>query len=339
MPWQDAANQWWWFATDPAVTTDKWIYNGPFVIGNTAIIYADIEIDLESPADGLVIELSYNGGSTWVDVTQAGGTLSPPYNTSIIAGPFTGRSAYSGTMGPVTVTIDLRAATPGSALLRFRVGVNNVISRWGAAVTNIKDWDDGLTPPTCGSGWSDNSCVYLSWDTGTDPRVTGSQIRGSIDGGNTWLSPNWTPYTPPIQLTGLLNGTSYIYQIVNVDGYGNQSAPITIGPLTPICTGYPPEALITMTIDKSQNPAQITMKWAPQTAEVPCDGTDPYYTTEFVPSWGGLFSVWYAPVSHDSWGLLASPWYDTTLTFYAIYDDERFFFVRTKKTVWSPGPP
>jgi hypothetical protein len=136
-----------------------------------------------------------------------------------------------------------------------------------------------------------------------------------------------------------VNGTSYIYQIVNVDGYGNQSAPITIGPLMPICTGYPPEALITMTIDKSQNPAQITMKWAPQTAEVPCDGTDSNYTTEFVPKWGGLFSVWYAPVSHGSWGLLASPWYDTTLTFPADVDYERFFFVRTKKTVWSPLPP
>jgi hypothetical protein len=141
-------------------------------------------------------------------------------------------------------------------------------------------------------------------------------------------------------LTGLLNGTSYIYQIVNVDGYGNQSAPITIGPLTPICTGYPPEALITMTIDKTQYPAQITIRWARQTAEVPCGG-DTNYTTELIGLWGGQYAVFFNSVSHGygTWSLLANPCYDTTLTFSAEWDYERFFFVSTKKTVWSLLPP
>jgi hypothetical protein len=339
--WQDASLHWWWHGAIPTATTiDEWVYDGPFLVTSTTILSADIQATSSGTYPGMVIELSYDGGTTWSDVTSVGGTLTPAYNATIGSlGPLKYRHVYQGTISATTVTIDLTQATAGSALMRFRVGSYGTTSSWGFAVRNISYQYGDLTPPTCGSGWSDNSCVYLQWMPGNDSRVIASMIRGSVDGGQTWTSPaDWTLYTSPCQITGLVNGLSYTFEVANFDTYGNQSAPITIGPLTPICTGYPPEPLITMTIDKTQDPAQVTIKWAPQTAEVPCGG-DPGYPTEFVPAWGGEYSVRYAAVSHGSWGLLASPWYDTTLTFSAEWDYESFFFVRTKKTVWSPLPP
>jgi hypothetical protein len=111
IPWQDANGTWWWFSLDPTTTTDEWLYNGAFAIGTGTIIYVKFQCQLDNRYDGVVLELSYDNGATWTDVVTAGGTLSPAYTVTMAGGVLRGRQAYSGTIAPTTLAINLTHAT------------------------------------------------------------------------------------------------------------------------------------------------------------------------------------------------------------------------------------
>jgi hypothetical protein len=258
-PWQDANGTWWWFANDPTTTTDKWLYNGPFVVGTGTVIYVRFQCNLDNRYDGIVVELSYDSGLTWIDAVTAGGTLSPAYNVTMAGGVLRGRQAFSGTIAATTLAINLTHATAGSALLRFRVGTDNAIGKWGVAISNFQYWTSPIDPPSDPAGWADNSTTYVSWNAGGDPRVVGSQIS---DNGGPWVG-----YQSPYQFTGLVNDASHTYAIRNIDGSGNASATITVGPLTPRCTGYPP---MTLLVINKWGGTDVLGSWSAQTADTVC---------------------------------------------------------------------
>ncbi len=258
-PWQDTNGTWWWFANDPTTTTDKWIYNGPFSVGTGTLLYAQFRCQLDSRYDGVVVELSYDSGTTWTDATTIGGTLSPAYNTTMAGGVLKGRRAYSGTIAATTLAINLTNAAAGSALLRFRVGTDNAIGKWGMAITNFSYWTSPIDPPSDPTGSADNSTTYVSWNQESDPRIVGSQLS---DNGGPWIG-----YQSPYQFTGLVNGVSHTYAIRNIDGNGNASATVTVGPLTPTCTDALPMTLLKIV---PWGETDVLGSWSPQTAEIPC---------------------------------------------------------------------
>ncbi|MFA6494928.1 MAG: hypothetical protein WC246_00990 [Candidatus Paceibacterota bacterium] len=299
-PWL-ANGFWWWFANGPTTTTDKWIYNGPFVVGAGTIIFVRFQCRLDPRYDGGVFELSYDDGATWIDVITTGGTLSPMYNTTIAGGVLCGRQAYSGTIEPTTLTVNLTHATPGNALFRFRMGTDNAIEGWGAAISQFVYWQNGLTPPSNGTGTADNTTTHLSWSREPDPLVVASQVS---DNGGPWT----TTAKCHIQFTGLTNGAEHTYTIRNVDGNGNVSASITVGPLTPTCT----EALSMTWIDAAATGGtDVELSWESQTTEIPCgNGTTPvdsyqvYRSVSPTGPWTLLFQGSGLTTFTDPWALV-----------------------------------
>jgi len=92
--------------------------------------------------DGGVIELSNNGGSSWVDI---GASASPGYGGVLAAGgqnPLQGRSAYVGSStaypGFNTVTVNLGMTYAGQSVrIRFRIGTDVIVGAPGWEVDDI----------------------------------------------------------------------------------------------------------------------------------------------------------------------------------------------------------
>jgi Tol biopolymer transport system component len=100
--------------------------------------------DLETSFDGMVLELSVNGGS-FVDAVSAGGTFTEGgYNATIdsqFGSPIAGRSAWSGsTLGvysTTSYTLPGNIATGSTLRLRWRVATDNSVSGPGARIDSI----------------------------------------------------------------------------------------------------------------------------------------------------------------------------------------------------------
>jgi hypothetical protein len=95
--------------------------------------------------DGYVLEVSTNGGGSYVDVTDPsiGGTfVSGPYTGEIdgtAANPLAGRFAWCGNSGGyINTVINLGAAMNGQTIkLRFRMGTDEALGFPGARVDGL----------------------------------------------------------------------------------------------------------------------------------------------------------------------------------------------------------
>jgi large repetitive protein len=92
--------------------------------------------------DGGVIEVSSDGGATWVDVSTV---VDPGYNGTIFVGagnPLSGRAAFSNTNPSFpesdTVTLDFGTAFAGQTIrLRFRIGTDQAVGTFGWALDDL----------------------------------------------------------------------------------------------------------------------------------------------------------------------------------------------------------
>ena len=115
------------------------------------------DVDPTLGFDGAVLELSTDGGNTFQDITDAGGSfLEGGYNRTISpdqGSPIAGRQAWSGnSQGFITTVIDI----PSFGILRWRMASDNSGSGEGWRVDTVDvTWckpipsDGGPTPP-CG---------------------------------------------------------------------------------------------------------------------------------------------------------------------------------------------
>lgn len=98
--------------------------------------------------DGYVLEVSTDGGGTWTDIIDAGGTfVSGPYTGEIDGtanNPLAGRMAWSGISGGGTsavyidTVINLPASFNGQTLkMRFRMGTDEATAATGAHVDGL----------------------------------------------------------------------------------------------------------------------------------------------------------------------------------------------------------
>jgi hypothetical protein len=132
----------------------------PASVGNTELISPVMNIpsggnpitfrnafDLEQSFDGMVLEISINGGA-YQDILAAGGSFaSGGYNGTISLGssPIAGRSAWTGSTGTnagnpnyITTTVNLPASANGQEIrLKWRVATDVSVSGVGARIDNV----------------------------------------------------------------------------------------------------------------------------------------------------------------------------------------------------------
>ena len=133
------------FANDPAT-----VNAAALVSPAVAITSADSQITfknkyiLENNFDGMVLEYTTNGGTTWTDVITGGGSfVSGGYNGTIstaFMSPIAGRMAWTGTSADyVDTVVNLPASLNGQSVqFRWLVGSDNAVAATGAWVDDVK---------------------------------------------------------------------------------------------------------------------------------------------------------------------------------------------------------
>jgi hypothetical protein len=184
-----------------------------------------------APITGYRIEYSSNNGGAWTEFSS---------------------SATS----PTTVT----GLTNGTAYL-FRVSAVN------AAGTGSAGQSAAVTPrtvanaPTAVTGTPGNGQVTVAWNApvnGGAP-ITGYTVEYSSNGGTTWIR-SGTSATTPATVTGLANGTAYVFRVSAVNAAGT-SAPGLSDPVTPRTVAGSPTG-----VAGTPGNGQVTLTWrAPAT--------------------------------------------------------------------------
>jgi len=137
------------FANDPNCISDEYLVSPSFSINSaTSQLSFSRNIDLETNFDGLVLEISVNGGP-FTDIITAGGSfVTGGYNGTIsvsFGSPIAGRQAWTGNSAGFQPTlVNLPASANGqSVVFRFRRATDSSVSDVGAYIDNINLIDPG----------------------------------------------------------------------------------------------------------------------------------------------------------------------------------------------------
>jgi PKD repeat protein len=186
-----------------AVKDDRLI-SPPQLISSTSRLLFWHRFDLEIDWDGGVLEVSTNGGASYVDITAAGGVfVSGAYSRIMGNGPLAGRGAWTGrSPGMVNgagdmnqVEVDLSALAGTTAIFRWRLRTDDltVDEALGWWVDDIQLTNLLVAPPCNEPPFAFNQAVSTDEDTPLNITLT------SADDGD-------TPVTYSIQ-TGPSHGT------------------------------------------------------------------------------------------------------------------------------------
>jgi hypothetical protein len=199
------------FAPDMANIADDLLTSPTIAIpagGASSVTFKNL-YNMESTFDGMVLEISINGGA-FADITAGGGAFTAGgYNSTIstaFGSPIGGRPAWSGLSGGtsaaptyITSTATLPTAAAGANIqLRWRAASDNSVSAAGAAgvrvdtititrsayvcctpsATPCSENFDGVTPPALPAGWVAStgatcvgSTVWVTSNSGTPTPV------------------------------------------------------------------------------------------------------------------------------------------------------------------------
>ncbi|MGI8435531.1 MAG: hypothetical protein ACR2NX_01290 [Chthoniobacterales bacterium] len=140
------------FAPDPSAIGDTMLVSPAISIpGGGATLTFKNNYITESTYDGMVLEISVNGGA-FADIITAGGSfVAGGYNATIstsFGSPIGGRMAWSGTSagGYITTMVTLPAAANGQSIqLKWRMASDNSVASTGVRIDDIS-----LANPVCG---------------------------------------------------------------------------------------------------------------------------------------------------------------------------------------------
>lgn len=182
------------FAGAPNHVTDNRLMSRAFATVSTpATLTFRRRNDLETGFDGMVLEISIDGGA-FVDIIAAGGLFTlNGYNGSIstsFGNPLAGRSAWTGiTNDFVTTTVNLPASVNGrNVTFRWRVGTDSSVGTAGAFIDSVSLIE---VPP------NDNLINAQPLSLGTSGVVAGSNVgatkepmepnhAGDVGGSSVW---------------------------------------------------------------------------------------------------------------------------------------------------------
>ncbi len=131
------------FAPDPSNIGDSMLLSPTFAVpaGGATLTFKN-NFNTESTFDGVVLEVSVNGGA-FADITTGGnafiaGGYTGPISTSF-ASPIAGRQAWNGNSGGyITSTIKLPVAANGqNAQLKWRMATDNSVAATGVRIDDI----------------------------------------------------------------------------------------------------------------------------------------------------------------------------------------------------------
>lgn len=193
-----------------------------------------------SPITGYWVRWSNDGGATW----PAANLLLCP-DTSL--------------------SVTIANLTNGIPWVFGVAAVNNLavgaFSPTSAAVTPLAR----PSTPTNLRATPDNTKVTLTWtasDPGAKP-LTDYSVQSSKDGGVTWTSFAHTASTATtITVTGLTNGTAYLFRVAGVSAAGTGVYTTPVGPVTPATLPGVPTTITGVT----DGPGQVTLTWKAPTA-------------------------------------------------------------------------
>lgn len=142
------------FANDPSTANLSALISPSMVIqsADSQITFKNNYIT-ESTFDGMVLEFTTNGGSTWTDIIAGGGSfVSGGYNGTLATtdmNPLPGRMAWTGTSGGyITTLVNLPAALNGQTVqFRWLMGSDALVSSTGVRVDDVQV----LGPRVCNS--------------------------------------------------------------------------------------------------------------------------------------------------------------------------------------------
>ena len=213
-----------------------------------------------------VVEYSTNSGSTWVTFVDG---VSTSTSASVIG------------------------LTNGTGYI-FRVTAKNAAGNGTASATT-----SAIVPRTMPSaaqsvtGTAGNAQVALSWSAPVSnggASVTDYAIQFSTDG------TNWTLFTDSVStstsatVTGLTNGTSYVFRVAAVNSAGTGAYSIASTSVTPFTTpGTPTSVLVT------RGNAQVSLSWTAPTS----NGGNAIiqYRVQYAPEGGDDYSTWSSSIS------------------------------------------
>jgi hypothetical protein len=179
---------------DPDCVSDEWLTSINFPINSpTAQLTFRRSNNLENTFDGMVLEISINGGA-FADILTAGGSfVTGGYNGTIsvnFGSPIAGRQAWTGNSGGfVTTTVNLPAAANGFPVkLRWRRASDSSVGATGAFIDGISITGCSVAPPIpvpcSGTSMTFTNTTPVTISTGA-PSVVTSTI--TVSGAPTYL--------------------------------------------------------------------------------------------------------------------------------------------------------
>jgi len=133
------------FANDPSGANLSSLVSSPITIASTsAQLLFKNNYQTESGFDGMVLEYTVNGGATWNDILNSGGTFSSGgYNGSLsscCSNPLPGRAAWTGNSGGyIETVVNLNAALDGQTVqFRWRMGSDSSVSGTGVWIDDVR---------------------------------------------------------------------------------------------------------------------------------------------------------------------------------------------------------
>ncbi|HKO59661.1 MAG TPA: zinc-dependent metalloprotease family protein [Pyrinomonadaceae bacterium] len=204
-----------------AAVKDDRLVSPPQLISSTTRLHFWHRFDLENDWDGGVLEVSTNGGASYVDVTAAGGVfVQGAYSKIMGNGGLAGRSAWTGRSPGMLngaemneVEVDLAALAGTTAIFRWRLRTDDltVDETLGWWVDDIQFTNLLVAPPCNEPPYAFGQTVSTNEDTAVsitlssaddgDTPVTYSVQSGPGNGTLSGTAPNLT-YTPAPNFNG-----------------------------------------------------------------------------------------------------------------------------------------
>ena len=176
------------FANDPATVNGTALVSPPVMISTaTAQVAFKNRYNLENTFDGMVLEYTINGGTTWTDVITGGGSFaSGGYNGTLstnttFLNPLVGRMAWTGNSTTyVDSVVNLPASLNGQTVqFRWFLGTDNAVAGTGVWVDDVQV----LGARVCNANCSTNACQFQQkFDYDGDDKADVSVYRPGASG-------------------------------------------------------------------------------------------------------------------------------------------------------------